>query len=61
MKPIPASVMQRDTVSAGIPTLTPSAVNTSLAPEREDAARLPCLATGTPQAATMMAARVETL
>ena len=37
------------------------AVSTSAAPEREDAARLPCLATGTPQAAVMIEARVETL
>jgi hypothetical protein len=32
----------------------------SLAPDFDDAARLPCLATGTPQAATMMEASVET-
>jgi hypothetical protein len=42
-------------------TLTPSAASTSAAPEREDAARLPCLATGTPQAATISAAAVEML
>src|SRR3954469_12188281 len=41
--------------------LTPSADNTSAAPERDDNARLPCLATGTPQPATMNAAQVETL
>src|ERR1041384_7333173 len=40
---------------------TPSADNTSAAPERDDNARLPCLATGTPQPATMNAAQVETL
>ena len=39
----------------------PEFVSTSLAPDSEDAARLPCLATGTPQAATIKAARVEIL
>src|SRR4051794_31105845 len=41
--------------------LTPSADNTSAAPERDDSARLPCLATGTPQPATINDAQVETL
>ena len=41
--------------------LTPSAVSTSAAPELEDSARLPCLATGTPQPATTSAAAVEML
>ena len=41
--------------------LTPSAVSTSAPPEREDSARLPCLATGTPAPATMKAAQVEML
>ena len=41
--------------------LTPSAVSTSAAPERDDSARLPCLATGTPAPATMSAAQVEIL
>ncbi len=40
---------------------TPRPVKTSEAPENDDAARLPCLATGTPQAATMIAASVEML
>ena len=41
--------------------LTPSAASTSAAPERDDSARLPCLATGTPAPATMNAAQVEML
>src|SRR6201991_1399100 len=41
--------------------LTPSEDNTPAAPERDDSARLPCLATGTPQPATMNEAQVETL
>ena len=40
---------------------TPSASSTSAVPVREDMLRLPCLATGTPQAATTNAAAVETL
>src|SRR5216684_8276513 len=41
--------------------LTPSDDSTSAAPERDDKARLPCLATGTPAPATMNEAQVETL
>ena len=41
--------------------MTPSEASTSAAPERDDSARLPCLATGTPAPATMKAAQVETL
>ena len=41
--------------------LTPSAVRMSAEPAFDDSARLPCLATGTPQAATTSAAAVETL
>ena len=41
--------------------LTPSAVSTSAAPDFDDSARLPCLATGTPAPATMNAAQVEML
>ena len=41
--------------------LTPSAVRMSAEPAREDSARLPCLATGTPHAATTSAAAVDTL
>src|SRR6266702_777208 len=61
MKPIPASAMQRPTCSGVMSILTPSEDNTSAAPERDDSARLPCLATGTPEPATMNAAQVETL
>src|SRR5579871_2871800 len=61
MKPIPASFTQRPTCSGEMSILTPSAESTSAAPEREDSARLPCLATGTPAPATMKAAQVDTL
>ncbi len=40
---------------------TPSAASTSAAPLREDSARLPCLATGTPAPATTNAAQVVML
>ena len=39
---------------------TPRYSSTSAAPVRDDIARLPCLATGTPQATTTKAAAVET-
>src|SRR5450830_849584 len=61
MKPMPASLMQRPTCAAFRSILTPSACRTSAAPERDDSARLPCLATGTPAPATMKAAQVEML
>src|SRR5262245_17445857 len=61
MKPMPASLMQRLTASGVSSMLTPSAPSTSAAPEREESARLPCLATGTPAPATMKAAQVEML
>ncbi len=48
MKPMPASLMQQEICSGARSMRTPSAVSTSAAPESEDAARLPCLATGTP-------------
>src|SRR6516162_6673968 len=41
--------------------LTPSARSTSAEPEYEESARLPCLATGTPQPATTSALAVEML
>ena len=41
--------------------MTPSACSTSAAPDFDDSARLPCLATGTPAPATMKAAQVEML
>ena len=61
MKHRPASARQRARASGGRPIFTPKAASTSAAPEREVAARLPCLATGTPQAAVTIAANVETL
>src|SRR6185312_5939632 len=61
MKPIPASAMQRPTCSGVMSILTPSDDSTSAAPERDDSARLPCLATGTPVPATMKDAQVDTL
>src|SRR5229473_8422493 len=61
MNPIPATFMQALIVSGGISILTPSAISTSAEPDRDDRARLPCLATGTPAPATMKAAQVEML
>ena len=61
MKPMPASATQRPTCSGVMSILTPSEDSTSAAPERDDSARLPCLATGTPAPATMKEAQVETL
>ncbi len=61
MKPMPASAMEVSTCSGDRSKPTPSADKTSLAPDFEDAARLPCLATGTPQAAVINAASVEIL
>ena len=60
-KPIPASSMQRATAAGGRAISTPSASSTSAEPVREDAARPPCLQTGTPAPATTRAAMVETL
>ena len=61
MKPIWASRRQRSISSGGDPDAHAERRSTSLAPDNEEAARLPCLATGTPQAATMIAASVEIL
>src|SRR6186713_1712980 len=61
MKPMPASAKQRPTCSGVRSILTPREASTSAAPEREDNARLPCLATGIPAPATMKAAHVDTL
>src|SRR2546430_9245418 len=61
MNPMPASLMQRATQSAVRSILTPNAAKTSAAPEREERARLPCFATGTPAPATINAAQVEIL
>src|SRR6266550_1705709 len=61
MKPMPASATQRPTCSGLMSILTPSEESTSAAPERDDSARLPCLATGTPAPARINEAQVETL
>ena len=61
MKPIPVSSMQRATASGPRVTLTPSASRTSALPQRLLIPRLPCFATGCPDAATTSAAAVETL
>src|ERR1035437_6679173 len=61
MKPMPASRMQAPTCSALMSILTPSACSTSAAPDFDDSARLPCLATGTPEPVTINAAQVEML
>ena len=61
MKPMPASRMHSPIFSGGRSILTPSAASTSAAPDFDDSARLPCLATGTPAPATINAAQVEML
>src|SRR6476620_2208899 len=61
MKPSPHSVMQREIVSGDASIFTPSSFSTSAEPEREEIARLPCFATGTPAPATTKAAQVEML
>src|ERR1700722_1817638 len=61
MKPRPALRMHAPIISGEMSILTPSAVSTSALPEREESARLPCFATGTPAPATMKAAQVEML
>src|ERR1700760_1714171 len=58
---MPVSLTQRPTCSGLRSIFTPSAASTSAAPDREDSARLPCLATGMPAPATMNDAQVETL
>ena len=60
-KPIPTSSMQRATEAGGRVISTPSASSTSADPVRDEAARPPCLHTGTPAPATIRAAMVETL
>src|SRR6516162_9581219 len=60
-KPRPISHRQRRTIAKSASILTPSAVSTSADPDREESARLPCLATGTPQPATTSALAVEML
>ena len=61
MKPIPASRIARSIRAGSASMSTPSAARMSAEPDLDDKARLPCLATGTPQAATTSAAAVETL
>src|SRR5437870_6996774 len=58
---MPTSHRQRRTIAMSQSILTPSAVKTSAAPDLDEKARLPCLATGTPQPATTRALAVEML
>ncbi len=60
-KPMPRSPTLRATSSGSAPMRTPSASSTSAAPDFDDAARLPCLTTGVPAAATTSAVIVEML
>src|SRR5689334_24228166 len=59
MKVVPTSTKARWMVSRSASILTPRAASTSAAPLLEEAARLPCLATGTLQAAQTKATAVE--
>ena len=59
--PIPASPMQRSTPAASRSIFTSSASSTSAEPQWLEAARFPCLATGTPAPAVTIAATVEML
>ena len=59
--PMPASATQRATPSGPSSMATPSASSTSAVPTDDEAARLPCLHTGTPHPAAMNAASVVTL
>src|ERR1043165_1069472 len=61
MKQRPISLRHASESSGAAATLTPRAERTSALPEREVAARLPCLATGRPAPAMTKAAAVETL
>ena len=58
---MPRSASCASAISAARSMSRPSASSVSAAPAFDEAARLPCLATGTPQAATTMATAVETL
>src|ERR1041384_6587568 len=58
---MPISHRQRRTTEGSASILTPSAVSTSADPDFDDSARLPCLATGTPDAAATIALAVEML
>src|SRR4051812_48598761 len=57
---MPASATHRSTPAGPRSITTPSASNTSADPDADDAARLPCLHTGTPAPATTKAAMVDT-
>src|SRR5918993_1083511 len=58
---MPASARQRSAAAGEAETFTPRASSTSALPQRLETDRLPCFATGTPQAATTMAAADEML
>jgi hypothetical protein len=58
---MPTSATLRATASAPRSMRTPSASRVSAPPDSDDAARLPCLITGTPAAATTIAAIVDRL
>src|SRR6185295_12235748 len=60
-KVMPTASRVRPAVSGSISIFTPRAASTSALPERLETERLPCLATGTPAAATASAAAVEML
>ncbi|MDA4107985.1 hypothetical protein MHOL44478_12015 [Mycobacterium holsaticum DSM 44478] len=59
--PMPTSATLRATSSGPRSMRTPSASSVSAPPDSDDAARLPCLITGTPAAATTIEAMVERL
>ena len=60
-KPMLASHKASRTSAMSASMVTPRAASRSAEPEREESARLPCLATGTPQPAATSAAAVEIL
>src|SRR5690554_3758554 len=60
-KQVPTSHSAFRTKERSASTFTPSAVSTSAAPLLEESARLPCLATGSPQAAITKVAAEEIL
>ena len=61
IKPIPVSSTHFCTSAGSAIMLTPSASNTSPAPDFEEMERLPCFVTGSPAAATTNADVVEIL
>src|SRR3546814_14001691 len=60
-KQMPRSASVASAVAAARSRSRPSASSVSAAPALEEAARLPCLATGTPAAATTSDTEVETM